>query len=270
LPAASGETTALPWPNAPQLDVRFTLGEDVNFSSSNLQATLGGYIYMTGTPLDPLVLGTFTIKRGQAIFPGARARITEGEIDLTIRRDLLSGQLLTRTDIDATAEGRSGRYLITLHLHGPLDTGQSTTQTLLVDISSNPPLSRDEAFAQLLGTAVFNADNLENRDQAYAQMVIGMLSGPLFSGLENTLAQTLGLSSVALDYRLNEPIGIEVGKAIGDRLYLSYRRSLGKNPGEPTPYEFRLEYRIKGNWDLGLKLNEKNQKTLTLEKKWRF
>jgi len=88
--------------------------------------------------------------------------------------------------------------------------------------------------------------------------------------LENTLAQTLGLSSIALDYRLNEPLGIEVGKAVGDRLYLSYRRSLGKNPGEPTPYEFRLEYRIKGNWDLGLKLDEKDQKTLTLEKKWRF
>ena len=68
----------------------------------------------------------------------ARARITEGEITLTARRDLLTGQLQARTEIDATAEGRSGRYLITLHLHGPLDMGQTTSQRLLIDISSDP------------------------------------------------------------------------------------------------------------------------------------
>jgi hypothetical protein len=270
LPADTGESSEIVWPAAPVLDVRFDLGEDVKFTSSNLQATLGGYLNVSGTPYDPLLLGTFDIVRGQAIFPGARARITEGQLTLTARRDLLTGQLQARTDIDATAQGRSGRYLITLHLHGPLDTGQNTSQTLLVDISSDPPLSRDEAFAQLLGTSVFNASGLEDRDHAYAQAVLGLLSGPLFSGLENNIAKTLGLSSIALDYQLDQPIGVEVGKAIGDNLYLSYRRSIGKDTTNVTPYEFRLEYRVKGGLELGLKMNERNQKTFTLEKRWRF
>jgi hypothetical protein len=270
LPANSDMSSDMIWPTAPLLDVRFDLGDNVQFSTSNLQATLGGYLNISGTPFDPLLLGTFDIQRGQAIFPGARTRITEGEISVTARRNLLTGQLNTRTDIDATAEGRSGLYLITLHLHGPLDTGQITSQQLLVDISSDPPLSRDQAFAQLLGTAIFNTPNLEDRDQAYAQMVLGALSGPLFSGIESTLAKTLGLSSIGLDYQLNQPIGIEIGKAIGSRLYLSYQRSLGRTASEPTPYEFQLQYRVKGGWELGLKMNEQDQKTLTLEKRWQF
>ena len=270
LPADNGIGSGIVLPTSPLLDVRFDLGDNVKFNSSNLQATLGGYLNVSGTPYDPLLLGTFDILRGQAIFPGARARITEGELTITARRDLLTGQLQARTEIDATAEGRSGRYLITLHLHGPLDMGQTTSQKLLVDISSDPPLSRDEAFAQLLGISVLNASGLENRDQAYAQMVLGALSGPLFSGLENSIAEALGLSSVAVDYQLNQPIGIEVGKAIGDHLYLSYRRSIGKDSANNTPYEFQLQYRVKGGLQLGLKMNEQNQQTLTLEKRWRF
>jgi hypothetical protein len=270
LPAEGQASEGIVWPRSPLLDVRFDLGEDVKFTSSNLQATLGGYVNISGTPYDPLILGTLDIVRGQAIFPGARARITEGELTITARRNMLTGQLQTRTDIDASAEGRSGRYLITLHLHGPLDTGQNTTQKLLVDISSDPPLSRDEAFSQLLGISVFNASDGGNRDQTYAQAVISMLSGTLFSGVESSIARTLGLSSVALDYQLNQPIGIEVGKAIGDNLYLSYRRSIGKDATDKTPYEFQLQYRVKGGLQLGLKMNEQNQTTVTLEKRWRF
>jgi hypothetical protein len=273
LPADSETGTGTVWPAAPLLNVRFDLGDNVKFNSSNLQATLGGYLNITGTPYDPLLLGTFDILNGQAIFPGARARITDGQLSVTARRNLLTGQLQTRTDIDATAEGRSGQYLITVHLHGPLDTGQTTSQKLQVDISSDPPMSRDDAFSQLLGISVFNASDLQNRDQAYAQMVLGALSGPLFSGIENNLAQALGLSSIGLDYQLNQPIGVEFGKAIGNNLYLSYRRSIGKSNtdilGTP-PYQFQLQYRIKGDLQLGLQLDEENNTTLTLSKRWRF
>jgi len=273
LPADSETSSEAVWPAAPLLNVRFDLGDNVKFTSSNLQATLGGYLNITGTPYDPLLLGSFDIQNGQAIFPGARARITDGELSVTARRNLLTGQLQTRTDIDATAEGRSGQYLITVHLHGPLDTGQSTSQKLQVDISSDPPMSRDDAFSQLLGISVFNDSDLQNRDQAYTQMVLGALSGPLFSGIENNLAQALGLSSIGLDYQLNQPVGVEFGKAIGNNLYLSYRRSIGKSNtdvlGTP-PYEFQLQYRIKGNLQLGLQLDEENNKTVTLSKRWRF
>jgi autotransporter translocation and assembly factor TamB len=176
-----------------------------------------------------------------------------------------------RVDIDATARGRSGRYDITLRLRGPLDTGEQSTQDLRVDVTSDPPLSSDEAFAQLLGTAVLNRGGLEGQgDEAYARAIVGLLSGPLFSGIERSIGEALGLDTIALDYRIDEPIGIEIGKAIGDRLYISYRRTLQRTPGQKMPFDLRIEYRIKGNLELGLETNELDERKITLEKRWRF
>jgi autotransporter translocation and assembly factor TamB len=176
-----------------------------------------------------------------------------------------------RVEIDVTARGRSGRYEITLRLRGPLDTGEESTQDLRVDVTSNPPLSSDEAFAQLLGTAILNRGNLEDQgNENYARAIVGFLSGPLFSGIERTLEDALGLDTIALDYRIDEPIGIEIGKAIGDRLFITYRRALQSTAGEKTPFDLRIDYRIKGDIELGLETNERDERKLTIQKRWRF
>jgi hypothetical protein len=259
------------WPDAPVFDVRLKLGRDVEFVSSNLTATVTGELIATGTPREPVLLGTVYTRAGQITFPNARARLVSGELNIAARRDPVSGAMRLRVDIDATARGRSGRYDITLRLRGPLDTGEQSTQNLRVDVTSNPPLSSDEAFAQLLGTAVLNRGDLEGEgNEAYARAIVGLLSGPLFSGIEHSLEQVLGLDTIALDYRIDEPIGIEIGKAIGDRLYISYRRALQRSPGQKTPFDLRIEYRIKGDIELGLETNELDERKITIEKRWRF
>jgi uncharacterized protein YneF (UPF0154 family) len=271
----TGEIAALPLPDAPRFDIKIKAGRNVQFISSNLRATIIGDLEAAGTPREPILFGTVFTRGGQITFPNARARLVSGELNIAARRDPITGAMRLRVEIDATAKGRSGRYEITLRLRGPLDTGEASTQDLRVDVSSNPPLSSDEAFSQLLGTSLLNRSNVEstsnNRDnQTYARALVGFLSGPLFSGLEHSLEKVLGLDSIALDYRVDEPIGIEIGKAIGDRFYISYRRALQATAGQKMAFDLRIEYRIKGDLELGLETNELGEKRLSIQKRWRF
>lgn len=257
-------------PGAPAFNVDLVIGRNVQFISSNLRATITGEIEFGGVPNDPIVSGTLFTRAGNITFPNARARLESGEITITARRDPVTDILRLRAEIDATARGRTGRYEITLRVRGPLDTGERSTQALRVDVSSNPPLSSDQAFARLLGTAALNRGDAGGQEEAYARALVGFLSGPLFSGLERSLERTLGLDSIALDYRVDEPIGIEVGKAIGDRLYLSYRRALSRGSNEKTPFDLRIEYRIKGNFQIGIESDETDTHRIILRKSWRF
>jgi hypothetical protein len=266
--AARGVLSNLP--SAPALAIKLVAGSEVQFVSSNLRATISGDIDFGGTPHDPIVFGTLFTRNGNITFPNARARLESGEITISARRDPITDMLRTRVEVDVTARGRSGRYDITLRVRGPLDTGEGTTQDLRVDISSNPPLSTDEAFAQLLGTSALGRANADDQQEAYARALVGFLSGPLFSGLERTLEKTLGLDSIALDYRVDEPIGIEIGKAIGDRLYVSYRRSLSRGVAEKTPFDLRIDYRIKGDLQIGVETDETDTRRVTIRKSWRF
>ena len=113
---------------------------------------------------------------------------------------------------------------------------------------------------------------MSQANQAYAQAVLQLVSAPFFSGFERSVAQALGLSSVSFEYRFNEPLAFEISKAVGDRVLVTYRRSLGPTSVSTsrTPYEFRIDYRIKGDYYLGLRYDERQVSTLTLQKSWRF
>jgi hypothetical protein len=100
---------------------------------------------------------------------------------------------------------------------------------------------------------------------------VSLLSAPLFAGIERTLEDVLGINSITLDYRFNEPLSVQFGKAIGERVYVTYRRSLSSNkPGQPPSYELRVDYRIKGGLMLGVQTDERGRRQLTLEKTFRF
>ena len=76
---------------------------------------------------------------------------------------------------------------------------------------------------------------------------------------------------------------MQIGKAIGDRVYVSYRRVIGNlsslgntATGIEYPYTFRIEYRLKNGLQIGVQQSggagagtQKEQK-VTLEKTWRF
>ena len=63
-----------------------------------------------------------------------------------------------------------------------------------------------------------------------------------------------------------------MGKSLGNRVMVTYRRSLGATAISDgrTPYQLRLDYRLKGNLYLGLSLDQRQVKTLTLGKNWSF
>lgn len=276
---AGGEGAALllsRLPGAPVFDARLKLGNDVQIITPSFRAGLEGQMVVSGTPNNPEVLGVLRTRDGQVRFPNARARVTEGIISIALSRDPDTDGLRTRVDIDATARGQAGRYAITLTLRGPLDLGAEATQNLKIDVTSNPPLSQNEAFRQLLGT-VPNSEGSTN--QAYASSVLSVLSAPLFSGFEQSLAQTLGLTSVGFEYRFNEPLAVQLTKAIGDRVIISYRRSLGSGPtsstlsntsSRRTPFELRIDYRLRGDYQLGLQMDERQVPSITLQRTTRF
>ena len=143
-----------------------------------------------------------------------------------------------------------------------------------VDATSNPPLSQDQVFAQLLGVMPSGSGSagVGPTNQAYAQAVLQVVSAPFFSGFERGVAEALGLSSVSFEYRFNEPLAFEFSKALGNRVLVTYRRSLGATATSDgrTPYQLRLDYRLKGNLYFGLQQDQRGVKTLTLSKNWSF
>ena len=269
------------FPNAPRFDVRLILGEKVEFITAAFRTGLEGELVASGVPSDPQLLGTVRTRNGQVRFPNARARVSEGRVTIAITRDAATDLLRTRADIDATASGRAGRYLITLGLNGPLDlSGEGRNlQNLRVDVTSDPPLSQSEAFAQLLGTAPRGDGDFSSNDanQAYAGAVLQVLSAPLFSGVERSVAQALGLDDVSFEYRFDEPLAVQFSKAVSDRVFVTYRRSFGAAQGATgglssgrTPYDLSIEYRLKGNLRVGLKTDQSRVTTLTLGQTFRF
>ncbi|BCM93057.1 hypothetical protein IAD21_04944 [Abditibacteriota bacterium] len=280
--SGDGQVTRLSFlPDAPRLDIRVSLGRDVELSNATLRARLGGDLALSGTPSNPLLLGTVEVLDGQVRFPNARARIEDGRVSINITRDAETDLPRTRLEVDATARGQAGRYSITLRLRGPLQFDAKDSQNisnLQIDVSSNPALSKDEAFAQLLGVSPrdFSDENggvnVAQANQAYAQAVLQLVSAPFFSGFERSVAQALGLSSVSFEYRFNEPLAFEISKTLGDRILITYRRSLGptQTSGGRSPFELRVDYRLKGDLYLGVKLDERQVKTLTLGKSWTF
>lgn len=271
------------FPAAPRFDVRLVLGEKVEFVTSAFRTGLEGELVASGVPSNPQLLGTVQTRNGQVRFPNARARVTEGRVTVAITRDPATDLLRTRVDIEATATGRAGRYLITLALNGPLDLagGNQNLQNLRVDVTSDPPLSQSEAFAQLLGTAPRTDANgnfsSNDANSAYAGAVLQVLSAPLFSGVERSVAQALGLDSVSFEYRFNEPLAVQFSKSLTDRVFVTYRRSFGTSESTGgglssgrAPFDLSIEYLLKGNLRLGLKTDQSRVTTLTLGQTYRF
>jgi len=265
-------------PDGPVLDVRLVAGRNVRFMTPTLRAEFIGALDVRGTPRNPNVNGRISTRDGQIRFPNAPARISEGEVAVSVSRDPVTDLIRSRVEIDATARGTVGRYRITIAVKGPLDFGSQSTQNLRVDVTSDPPLSQDEAFAQLTGTSVRDFQNAANgktrvaaANEAYARAVVSLLSAPLFAGIERSLEEALGLSSITLDYRFSEPLSVQFGKAVGDRVYVTYRRSLSATtPGQPTSYSLRVDYRIKGGLLLGVQTDERGRRQLTLDRTFRF
>jgi autotransporter translocation and assembly factor TamB len=269
-------------PNGPVMDMNIVIGQNVRFQSPTLRASFVGALEVNGTPREPSIIGRVSTRDGQIRFPSAAARITEGEVTVSVTRDPVTNLIRSRADIEAVATGQVDRYRITIALRGPLDFGSQSTQNLRIDVTSDPPLSQDEAFAQLIGTSlrdlevdrfgnpVGNSD-VDRANQVYARAIVSVLSAPLFAGIERTLEDVLGLNSITLDYRFNEPLSVQLGKAIGDRVYVTYRRSLSANrPGQTPAYDLRVDYRIKGGLLLGVQTDERGRQQLTLQKTFRF
>jgi len=276
-----GQVTRLSFlPDAPRLDVRLALGRGVELVNSSLRARLVGDLNVTGVPSDPLLVGTVSLLDGQVRFPNARARVEEGTVQINVSRDADTDLPRVRLDVDALARGQSGRYTVTLRLRGPLrfDATDKNKSNLQIDVTSNPPLSQDEAFAQLLGISPHDFSNRNGgvnvgaANQAYAQAVLQLVAAPFFSGFERSVAQALGLTNVSFEYRFNEPLAFEVSKALNDRVAISYRRSLGTTAisGGRTPYQLRIDYRIQGDYFLGLQTDERDIRAITLQKSFRF
>ncbi len=282
-------------PAFPVLNLRAVVGPSVRIETPNLRSEVSGALEFAGTPHDPFVQGTFETRSGTVRFPNANARILNGEISVLVTRDVATDRLRPNITIDATARGQAGAYQVTVALRGPLDLGTSSAQNLRIDVSSNPPLSQDEAFAQLFGTRgrgdLFGSSQ---SNQAYAQAVVSLVSAPLFSGIERSLERALGLSSITFEYRFNEASAIQLGKALGKRVYVSYRRSLGGERSSATGAvggtligdSLRIEYRLSGGVQIVYQLsrdqigaageggisalNARTRKTLSIEKTWRF
>jgi hypothetical protein len=272
IPAGGGIPVRLSvLPAAPLFDIRVVLGNQVTVAVATMRATLDGTVIIGGTPQDPQIYGTLATIEGQVRFPNARARLEEGNLTVSGQRDPATDTLQLRAEVDVTALGQVKEYEITLHVHGPLDMGDTEAQNLRVDVSSNPPLPEGEAFAQLLGTSSRGLSGNE-MDNAYGRAVLQVVSAPLFSGVERSVATALGLTAINFDYRFDSSIGVELSKNIGHRLIVSYSRSISGNTsdGGHLPFQIRLDYRLKGNLLIGVQTDEQDVRKITLQKTWHF
>lgn len=215
-----------------QLDLDLKAGRDVYFRQYGLASIpLNGSLHVGGRLSDPEIIGELTADRGWLNVYGDTFQITKAraefrpEYELLPYLDLEASLFLTGTQITLETQGWAGN-------------------NLLFTLSSNPGKSKEEIFALLnWSEQIQDPDSLSLGklvEGNIAAVTDGIL-GPFFDQFRELIQ--IDLLSLEQDRDLGG-LRMNVGKALGRDVFLSYSRNLSTLAEESWTLEGRLSLNL--------------------------
>ncbi len=195
------------------LDLVVSANNQIFVRGRGLDAQAGGTLTVKGTSNAPIVVGGFTMRRGELSLAGQTIKFTSGRISF-------DGQSISGSfdpALDFAAESTSGSVTAKLAI-----TGHASAPRIA--LSSSPTLPQDEVLAHLLFSASvsqLNPFQLAQIAQAFA--ALGGIGGG-FNPL-GSVRRTLGLDRLAVSSATSgNGATIEVGKNIGGNIYVGAKQ----------------------------------------------
>ncbi len=233
LSVLSVEPQAVPSADAfdPVLNVEVSSGDELWMNLGRLRLQLQGTVQSTGTWVRPKLDGEVQSGRGTFAAFNTTFTLTEGRATFAEFRG-------TTPYVDARAEttiqvttvvgtgSRVDPVRIFLHIYG-------TPDDLVVDLTSDPSLTREEILAGL----AWSAGVMRQQRGAQVENVVQVervlraeVSAAVFGSMGPAMARAFGLEEFAIAYEVERPLPLRLGKALIRTLYVTLTSEFGVNP----------------------------------------
>jgi autotransporter translocation and assembly factor TamB len=231
--------------SAPPIPIRFDLEVvapgTLRIENNLARLVVSADLQLRGTSERPLLFGRAEVDRGEILFEGRRYLVTRGALEF-------NNPTRIEPFFDVEAETRvrvpNQTYRVIVNFAG-------TTQSLVPQFSSDPPLASDADVVALLfsevrreGDAELRARRNPNERQAdiLTTRATQLLASPLSSEVGRVVEQTFGVDSFQVTPSLFDPYAqstttprinpsarVTIGKRVSDRVYLTFSRSLSSS-----------------------------------------
>lgn len=225
----------------PILDVDLRSGQELWVNVGALRFLVHGTVHAAGSWRGPKLAGEVTAERGTFIAFNNSFMLTEGQATFSEFRGLVPFvEAHGQTQVPARIGDRIETVTVFL-------TVQGTPDNLMLLLSSDPPLPREQilsALARQAGVAQLLEGDLEGALRAE-------LSNALFGPFNRALAQALGLEEFRIAFDFERPLQLRIGKLLVSNLYVTLTSEFGSTPR----HVWALEYRFSPNTRLTLSID---------------
>lgn len=204
-------------PIALSLDLKVKVPGPIRLDGRGVQAELGNSeLQIAGTTLSPLVTGSINLVRGRYDFLGKRLTLSKGKV-------MFDGAAFTDPALDLQAQHQATGITATVAVQGRVSKPE-------VKLSADPALPQDEIISRILfGQSVTSLTPLQAAQLARA--VAGLALGDGGFDPVADVRRTLGLDQLDVSSTTGangvSNSQLEVGKYIGDDIYVSSKSGLG-------------------------------------------
>jgi autotransporter translocation and assembly factor TamB len=193
--------------DAPGIPLAFAIdlvaGERLFVIAGPARMGLAGQLRLGGTPAAPTLAGTVTAGAGEYRALGTTFVLEEGTAVFQEFRGI-------EPMISARARTRLGDVTVFVHIHG-------TPGEMQLSLSSDPPMSHERIVALLAAQAGI-AQALEGDIEALLRRQLTRL---LFGEFEARLLEALGLGELRIEYDMERPLQLRLGRFVVENLYLA-------------------------------------------------
>jgi translocation and assembly module TamB len=221
----------------PLLDLDVRSGEALWVNVGGLRFQVEGAVHASGTPGAPRLAGEVVAQRGAFVAFNTTFRLVEGRATFTEFRGMvpfIDAVAETRLSIPRVTSPRPANFeraTVRLHVTG-------TPDALNLDLTSDPPFSRNEILAALGRQSGFAALFTGGADLEAA--LISELSSALFGQVGRAVASALGLEEFTLEYDAEQQFALRIGTLLIQDLYLTWTTEFTI----PRRTIWALEYRL--------------------------
>jgi len=232
-PGAAGARSSL----NPALAVELAAGDALWVTVGGLRFQVHGAVRTAGTWQQPRLAGEITADRGSFVAFNNTFTLTEGQASFAEFRGAtpyIDARAETRINVVQRAVSGTGGRVVTarvfLHVTG-------TPDALTLDLTSDPPLPREEITAGLARqvgvTRLLEGESLET-------VLRAELGNALFGQVGRAVARAFALEEFTIEYDFVRPLTLRIGKVLIRDLYLTLTSEFGL----PRRVVWALEYRL--------------------------